>query len=202
MKNLKIIVRKNEKKILPFTWICNDVLIHQDKKWKGNEFTVSAKLIGDGASLTIVGIFLGINSNAITFNTRVVHDAPNTKSLTTLRGVFKGHSLFNNDGLVRINKGAKGADGFFASKILLFDDAKGRSVPSLEIDENELKAGHASTVGRPDEQQLFYLRSRGLSEKDAEKLIVSGFFEPLLSLIPEGEKETIRKDINTIYEKL
>ncbi len=185
MKNIKIVVKKNEEKVVPFVWI----------NGSENEVSVDARLVGEGASLKIVGIFLGTDSSSIIFNTSVVHEAPNTKSLTTLRGVFRNRAIFNNDGMVRINKGAKGADGFFASKILLFDDAKGRSVPSLEIDENELKAGHASTVGRPDENQLFYLRSRGLSEKEAEQLIVTGFFEPIVRLLAPSEQKDIRKRI-------
>src|SRR3989344_5921695 len=112
MKNIKIIVKKNEEKIFPFFWINGDE----------KEVFIDAQLIGDGASLKIVGIFLGTDSNAITFNTKVVHVAKNTKSLTILRGVFKGNCEFINDGLVRINKGAKNADGYFASKILLFDN--------------------------------------------------------------------------------
>lgn len=184
-KKIKIVVKKNENKIVPFVWI-ND---------SEKEVYVDAQLVGERASLQIVGIFLGTGSSSVIFNTNVVHKAKNTKSLTTIRGVFKDRSSFENDGLVRINNGAKGADGFFSSKVLLFDDAKGRSVPSLEIDENELKAGHASTVGRPDEDQLFYLRSRGLSEKQAEELIISGFFESLLLSFPIDQQNMIRSKL-------
>lgn len=183
---------KNEEKILPFIWI----------NGKETEINVDAKLIEDGASLHIVGIFLGTGEHRLTFNTRIVHDSPKTKSRITLRGVFKDNASFNNDGMVRINKGSRGADGYFASKILLFDNARGRSVPSLEIDENELKAGHASTVGRPDEQQLFYLRSRGLTQEEAEDLIVSGFFEPIISSFPINEQVNIREKISKNLYKL
>ncbi|QQG41025.1 MAG: SufD family Fe-S cluster assembly protein [Candidatus Levyibacteriota bacterium] len=185
MKNIKIVVNKNEEKVVPFVWV----------NGKETEVSIEARLAGDGASLKIVGIFFGSDSHSVIFNTNVVHEAKNTKSLTTIRGVFTDHASINNDGMVRINKGAKNADGYFASKILLFDNAKGRSVPSLEIDENELKAGHASTVGRPDENQLFYLRSRGLSEKQASELIVSGFFEPIITLLPQSDQEVVRKEI-------
>ena len=182
MKTVKIIVKKNEERILPLVWV-NDA---------ENEFSIEARLLGEGANLQIIGVFLGSDNNSLIFNTTVVHEAPKTRSLTTLRGVFSGQSAFSNDGLITIQKGAKGADGYFASKILLFDDAKGRSVPSLEIDENDLKAGHASTVGRPDPLQLFYLRSRGLSEKEATNLIITGFFEPLLKLLPSSDEKVAR----------
>ena len=185
MKAYKITVQKNEEKVLPFVWI----------NGSENEYQLEAQLVGENASLTIVGIFFGTGSSSVVFNTNVVHKAPRTKSLTTIRGVFQNNSSFNNDGMVSIEKGAKGADGFFASKVLLFDDAKGRSVPSLEIDENDLKAGHASTVGRPDENKMFYLRSRGLTEKEAEKLIIFGFFSPILQYLSRRERFTVQKQI-------
>lgn len=179
-----IVVKKDQEKVLPYIWIDGE-----DK-----EFDVIVDLQGN-ASLHILGIFLGTKNHSVKFDTRVIHKGKHTKSRMTIRGVFFDQSTFSNDGLVRIEKGAKGADGYFASKILLFDNAKGRSVPSLEIDENDLKAGHASTVGRPDEDQLFYMRSRGISEKDAEKLIVSGFFEPVLALLPERQQKEVRRKI-------
>lgn len=185
MKKIDILVKKNEEKVVPFVWI----------NGAEKEVYVNARLVGEGARLQIVGIFFGSGSNSVIFNTNVIHEGKNTKSITTIRGVFKDSASINNDGMVRINRGAKNADGYFTSKILLFDNAKGRSVPSLEIDENELKAGHASTVGRPDENQLFYLRSRGLSEKEASELIVSGFFEPVIKLLPQKEQITVKKEI-------
>ena len=189
MKKIEVKIKKNEEKIIPFIWIDGEE----------PEVFYDIHLVGEGAKVTLVGILLGTNSHNAVFNTRVVHEAQNTTSLTTIRGVFKDHASFNNDGMVRITKGAKNADGYFASKILLFDDAKGRSVPSLEIDENELKAGHASTVGRPDEEQMFYLRSRGLAEKEAEQLIISGFFQPVIQLLTANEQEEVQEKLASVY---
>lgn len=176
---------KNEEKIVPFIWINGEETV----------IDVNIQLVKEGGDVHIVGIFLGSGNHQVTFNTTVLHKAPKTKSRTTIRGVFYDHAGINNDGMITIQKGAKGADGYFASKILLFDDAKGRSVPSLEIDENDLKAGHASTVGRPDDNQLFYLRSRGLSEKEAEKLIVTGFFDPVIKLLPPNQQNKVIKEL-------
>lgn len=186
MEISRVIVRSNEQKVLPYVWLNGE----------NQEVAVQVRLVGERASLLLVGIFLGRKNHSLVFNTHVIHEAPHTKSLTHLRGVFSDRSSFSNDGMIHIEKGAKGADGFFASKVLLFDDAKGRSVPALEIDENDLKAGHASTVGRPDENQMFYLRSRGLSEKEAENLIVSGFFEPTIALLPESTRQEVRAKLN------
>lgn len=196
MQNINITVGKNEEKIAPFVWIGGKFL-YPEAQTEEDEVTVNVNLSGEGAVLNLVGIFLGTGSSSVVFNTNVIHKAPHTKSCTNIRGVFLDTSSFNNDGMVHIAKGAKGADGYFASKVLLFDDSKGRSVPSLEIDENDLKAGHASTVGRPDENQLFYLRSRGLSEKEAERLIISGFFQPILQYLTEKEKLFIQNRIHS-----
>ncbi len=184
-----IVLKKNEEKIVPFIWI------------NGEETDVSYKVnLEEGSSVHLVGLFLGTGRKAITFNTDVTHAGPKTFSRTTLRGVFLNNASISNDGMIRINKGAKGADGYFASKILLFDDAKGRSVPSLEIDENELKAGHASTIGRPDADQLFYMQSRGLSEKEAEKLLITGFFEPVIVLLPEKQQKEVREKLKNYLD--
>lgn len=203
MRIINIKVKKNEEKVVPFVWICSDVLIHGNTLVKGErEFFVDAQLIGEGATLTILAIFLGNKHDSVIFNTNVVHVAPRTKSLTSIRGVFFNNAEFRNDGMVRINRGAKGADGYFASRVLLFDDAKGRSVPSLEIDENDLKAGHASTVGRPNPEEIFYLRSRGLTERAAERLIVTGFFDPILAVLPKQQRKETEKKITETLKQL
>lgn len=181
----RIIIKENEEKIIPYVCI-NENTRQED---------IVVDLVGDGSRVTIVGLFFGSGKTSYTCNTEVTHRGKNTLSRTILYCVLKDTASFSNDGMVRIEKGAKNADGYFTSKILLFDDAKGRSVPSLEIDENELKAGHASTVGRPDAAQMFYLQSRGLTEKEAERLIVSGFFEPVLQVLPLQEQNVLRKKI-------
>ncbi|MBI4080589.1 MAG: SufD family Fe-S cluster assembly protein [Candidatus Levybacteria bacterium] len=185
MKKIELVLKKNEEKILPVIWIDDDE----------TEIHLAARLVGDGAKLTVLGLFFATENRAVVFTTDVMHEGKHTTSLTRIRGVFKNRSSFNNDGIVRIRKGAKNANGFFDSKVLLFDDAKGRSVPSLEIDENEVKAGHASTIGRPDALQLLYLRSRGLSEEEAESLIVTGFFDQIKRLLPEKERRAVEKKL-------
>ncbi|MDO8537357.1 MAG: SufD family Fe-S cluster assembly protein [archaeon] len=176
---------KNEQKLIPFIWI----------NGKEKEINVNVNLKGNDSNAHIIGIFLGTLDNSIIFNTNVVHTGKNTFSRIDIRAVFLGHSIFSSDGMIHIAKGARGADGYFTSKVLLFDDARGRSVPSLEIDENELKAGHASTIGRPDENQLFYMKARGIPEKEAYRLIIEGFFEPVLKFFPRVKQDSIRKKL-------
>ena len=186
MKQLKIKIKQNEEKVLPIIFVNSE---------KETEIVVDVELVGQGARLQLLGLFLQHNHQNVTFNVNIVHKAPDTYSRVDIRAVLYDHASFDNDGLIRIDRGAKKADGFYNSKVLLFDDAKGRSVPSLEIDENELKAGHASSVGRPREEELFYLRSRGLTKEEAEKLIVSGFFAPILQQLPIDGREKLEKEI-------
>lgn len=187
MKSIKIKLKKNDDNIIPFVWL-------NDKK--ENEFLVSSVLSGEGNNITLLGIFLGTKENFLKFDTDIKHTGLHTKSLTILRAVFLNSSSFSNDGMIRIKKGAKNTNAYFDSKVLLFDNARGRSVPSLEIDENEVKAGHGSTIGRPDENQVLYLRSRGISELAAERLIISGFFEPALKLLDINLRKKILKKID------
>lgn len=182
---LELAIKENEELVYPFIWI----------NGKEKEITIRVNLIGANSSVLLYGIFLGNGNRQIVFNTDVVHSGKNTRSMIHIRAVFFDESSFSNDGMIRILKGAKNADGFFASKVLLFDSAKGRSVPSLEIDENEVKAGHGSTIGRPDPRQLFYMRSRGLTEKEAESLIVEGFFDPVVRLLPTTQRRATNMQI-------
>lgn len=188
MNNLKIIVKKNEEKVLPIVWIDEN-----------QQLSIEASLVGEGANFTILGIILGQDHRQFVLNANIYHKAPRTKSRVNIRGVLRDHAQFNNEGLIHIKKGARNADGLFTAKVLLFDDAKGRSVPSLEIDENEVKAGHAVTTGQVDGNMLFYLVSRGLTRQDAEKLIVSGFFEPIVNQLPKKEKEMAESKLATIF---
>ena len=134
-------------------------------------------LAGIGAKIEIEGVWQGKGEEQFSGNLRIVHKAPETVSKVNIRGVMFDKSQANLDGLIRIEKGAKGADGFLRADFLLFDEAKARPLPYLEILENEVKAGHAATVTRVDDEQLFYLQSRGLTKSQAEKTIVEGFLK-------------------------
>jgi Fe-S cluster assembly protein SufD len=186
MKNIKLELLDNQDLLLPLFILDNEE----------NNINVEITLTGDNSKLSLVCIYIGQGSHKLTYNVKIVHKGKNTFSRTHLRSVLFGHSELSNDGLVRIEKGAKGSNTFYTSRILLFDDAKGRSVPSLEIDENQVTgAGHASSLGRPREEEIFYLQSRGLSKDQAERLIVQGFFEPLLKELPEKDKLNIEKKL-------
>lgn len=137
-------------------------------------------LAGENASVEILGLVIGRGAEEKEFVANITHAAPNTKSDVRVKGVLRGRSKFDFRGNVRIEKGAKGSDAYLRSDVLLFDDAKmGDDTPALEILEPDVKAGHAATVGKVDENMIFYLMSRGLSRNESEKLIIEGFIGPI-----------------------
>ena len=137
-------------------------------------------LAGENASVEVIGLVLGKLDEEKSLEAYITHAAPNTKSNVNVRAVLRDRSTFAFKGNVKIEKGAKGADAYLRSDALLFDEAKmGDDTPALEILEPDVKAGHAATIGKVDEMMLFYLMSRGLSRKQAERMLIDGFIEPM-----------------------
>lgn len=139
--------------------------------------TLSAVLAGRGASLYIVGRFFGQGDARQEITLRVVLRAPDTRVRVDMRAALANTSSSFFDGLIRVEEGAKNAEGFLSYKALLLSaGARAKPIPRLEVLTKEVASlGHAASVGKIDEEQLFYLQSRGLSRPDAEKLIVEGF---------------------------
>ena len=141
---------------------------------------IDVVLAGENSEVEVVGLLLGKGKSQTAFEVYITHAAPKTKSRVIVKSVLRNRSTFAFRGNVKIEKGAKGADAYLRSDALLFDDAKmGDDTPALEILERDVKAGHAATIGKVDEQLLFYLMSRGLSKKAAEKLLIEGFVNPM-----------------------
>lgn len=169
----KLFLKKGQKKIIPFELLASRAF--------------DIVLAGENAQVEIVGLVMGKGHDERSLETYITHAAPNTKSNVNVRGVLRGKSKFDFRGNVRIEKGAKGADAYLRSDVLLFDEAKmGDDTPALEILEPDVKAGHAATIGKVDEQMLFYLMSRGLSKLQAESLLVEGFIRPIKKVLKGG----------------
>ena len=114
------------------------------------------------------------------------HNAPRTKSNVDYKGALQGdgaHAVWIGDVLIR--KVAEGIETYESNRnLVLTDGARALSVPNLEIETGEIAgAGHASTTGRFDDEQLFYLRSRGIDEAEARRLVVHGFFADIIRRI-------------------
>lgn len=190
MKNISLTLKENQEKILPLVWTGGS-----------GEINIDAKLVGRGAKLNLVGAFFLTNKDEVKLNVNIDHIAPDTASDTLIKSVLTDRAIGSFYGLVTIAKGAKNTDTFFREDALLLSDtAKAEAIPSLEIDENEVKAGHASTVGPVDEEQLFYLMSRGINQKEAEILVVKGFLYPVLEKLPQSEKSKLERTVDGLVK--
>ena len=119
------------------------------------------------------------------FETNLIHNSPDSTGSTQARGVLKGESQSIFKGMIKIVNAAKNSRSYLAHHAMLLErTAKSDGVPSLEIDNNEVRATHSASVAQIDEEQLFYLMARGLSPDEAKKMVVLGFFEPVLSRVP------------------
>lgn len=142
-----------------------------------SKLTFSAKLSGRGAALNVVGRFAGTGDMRQDIMLKAVMQAPETRCRIDMRTALTDTSASFFDGLIRVEEGAKNAEGHLAYKALLLSPgARAKPIPRLEILTKEVaSAGHAASVGKIEEDQLFYLQSRGLSRREAMRLIVEGF---------------------------
>jgi Fe-S cluster assembly protein SufD len=150
----------------------------------GKRITIDMQcdLKGERSEVDIRGVFHGVGDthHGMYFVTHHMH--PNTKGNIAIRGVYEQTSRAVFTGLIKIEKEAQKTDSYFRNDVLLFDDALVESLPTLEIEANNVKASHSSTTSRMNDDQLFYMQSRGISAQGARDLIIKGF----LGKIPTG----------------
>ena len=145
----------------------------------------SCSLSGRGASGKISAIYHGDKNQVLDFRTHQRHIARDTYSELLFKGVLDDESNSIYTGLIQVAKEASGTNAFQTNRTLkLCDQAWAESVPNLEIENNDVKCSHASTVSPVDENQRFYLESRGVPTFEAEKLIVHGFLQEVVSSLP------------------
>jgi len=168
--------------------VANDGLLQSSHAGLGCEFgrmRTDCRLVGRGATGNLSAVYLGNDSQTLDFRTFQKHDAPDTNSNLLFKGAVDGNSRSVYTGLIRVEKEARGTNAFQTNRNLkLSDTAWAESVPNLEIETNDVKCSHASTVGPVDEEQVFYLESRGVPTEVAQRLIVSGFFDEVLEEFP------------------
>jgi len=167
----------------------------------GGKFTklnLDMYLDGEGAVVKNYGVYFGIQNQHFNIHTNAYHNVPNTSYDILSKGVLLDNAATTHRGLIKISKNAPQTKAMLRGHtLLLSEQAQSNIVPALEIDNNDVVAGHEATVGQVDELQLFYLMCRGITRKDAEKLIVQGYFEPILRSISfESFKEDIQRLIN------
>ncbi|WP_138418516.1 Fe-S cluster assembly protein SufD [Aquibacillus sediminis] len=155
-------------------------------------------LMGDNSNSNAKTVTVGRGKQSQNFTTQIRHFGKNSEAYILQHGVMKerASSVFN--GIGKIEHGASKSNAEQESRVLMLSkDARGDANPILLIDEDDVEAGHAASVGRVDPIQLYYLMSRGISEKEAERLIIHGFLAPVVNEMPI---ETVKNQLTQVIE--
>jgi len=154
-------------------------------------------LVGDGSLANTKTVVVGRGEQKQNFTTEIRHWGKNSEGFILKHGVMKesAQTIFN--GIGKIEHGASKSNAEQESRVLMLSEgARGDANPILLIDEDDVMAGHAASVGRVDPLQLYYLMSRGLSQAEAERLVIHGFLAPVVTNLPiESVKNQLTKVI-------
>ncbi|WP_338471912.1 Fe-S cluster assembly protein SufD [Niallia sp. XMNu-256] len=153
----------------------------------------TTNLLGDGSYGDAKAVVVGTGEQIQNFTTKITHFGRNSAANILSRGVLQEGSTAIFNGIGKIEHGASKSDAQQESRLLMLSEkARGDANPILLIDEDDVTAGHAASVGRVDQSQLYYLMSRGISKKEAERLIIHGFLAPVVNELPiEGVKQQL-----------
>ena len=159
--------------------------------------TTELREIG-GEALSLL-VFFGAGKQHMDLLATLRHHGQRTDGLMLAKGVLAGRARAIYRGTSDIERGAKDSNSQQKENVLhLSGDVRSDAIPALYINENQLQAGHAATTGKIDEEQMFYMASRGVPRREAERLIVQGFFTPLLERIP---LESAREEITRLIDR-
>jgi Fe-S cluster assembly protein SufD len=141
-------------------------------------------LAGKGAGAQVSGFYFPTQTQHMDLDTQQNHLAPNTTSDLLYKGALSGKGRSVWQGMVFVAPGAIKSDGYQVNRnLILSPEARADSLPGLEIKADDVRCSHGATVGKIDEEQIFYLLSRGITRQEAEQLLVEGFFDPVLQKI-------------------
>ena len=158
---------------------------------------VESTMVGRGGSGAMRAVYFGEQRQMHDFRTLQDHVAPHTSSDLLFKGALEGHARAVYTGLIHIGKDAAGVNAFQTNRnVKLSEHAWAESVPNLEIENNDVRCSHASAVGPVDEEQRFYLESRGVPPDVADQLIVLGFLDEVLDDFPvPGAVDLVRTEL-------
>ncbi|MGN6168781.1 MAG: Fe-S cluster assembly protein SufD [Solirubrobacteraceae bacterium] len=154
---------------------------------RGGRVRMETRLGGPGAEARVTGAYAAAGRQHVDFDTTQEHAAPNTTSDLAFRGVLGGRATAVWKGNIIVDPGAQKTDAFQESRNLLISKrAHADAIPGLEIQANDVRCTHAAAVAQVDQEQLFYLRSHGLPEKVAKRLVIEGFLAALVERFEQG----------------
>lgn len=159
-------------------------------KNRGGEITF--ELTGAGAEAHIFALYDLANETRLETTITEIHSAPGTKATFTGRAIIRDNAALNWRGLIHITKSGRETDAHQELRsLLLSPSAKVSAIPALEIENDDVQCGHSATASAPNPEQLFFLRSRGISESEATALITAGFVADLQQNISKHIDGTI-----------
>jgi Fe-S cluster assembly protein SufD len=156
-----------------------------------------------GAHVDMLGLYIVDDVQHYDHETLQDHVAPHASSNLLFKGALrdKGRSVFR--GLIRVHPGAQRTDAYQTNRnLILSDQARADSLPNLEIAADDVRCSHAATVGQLDEEEIFYLLSRGIPKQEAIRLVVFGFFGEVLNQLPESLEAVKQELVRAIEAKL
>ena len=156
------------------------------------DIKLDVTLAGEGAEANIYGAYICGDDEKVKIAVDMHHDLPHCNSRQLFKGIAGGNSRVDFYGKIIVAQDAQRTEAYQENhNILLSDDAKVDTKPQLEIYADDVKCSHGATIGRLNEEEQFYMRSRGITLEDAKVLQMISFIAPVLEQIPEEERENV-----------
>jgi len=155
---------------------------------KFSKNSIGSVLRGENSLAEMLGIYFGDEDQFFDHHTWQLHESPYATSDLEFKGALKGNSRSVYSGLIKVHEGAQRTDAFQQNRnLVLSRTARADSIPNLEIKANDVRCTHGATVSQVEDEHMFYLQARGIPRAEAQKLIVEGFFRPVIDRIPVEE---------------
>ena len=167
------------------------------------DIKLDVTLSGEGAEANIYGAYVCGADESVKIAVDMHHDVPHCNSRQLLKGIAGGRSRVDFYGKIIVAQDAQRTEAYQENhNILLSDDAKVDTKPQLEIYADDVKCSHGATIGRLNEEEQFYMRSRGITLEDAKVLQMISFIAPVLDAIPESDREDMSSQLESAIRNL
>ena len=167
------------------------------------DIKLDVTLAGEGAEANIYGAYVCGGGERVKIAVDMHHDLPHCSSRQLFKGIAGGKSRVDFYGKIIVAQDAQRTEAYQENhNILLSDNAKVDTKPQLEIYADDVKCSHGATIGRLNEEEQFYMRSRGITLEDAKVLQMISFIAPVLENIPEPDRESVRESIENAIRTL
>lgn len=157
----------------------------------GSKFTknsIGSHMRGEDSLAEMLGIFFADGTQFFDHHTWQLHEAPYATSDLEFKGALKDSARSVYSGLIKVSEGAQKTDAYQQNRnLVLSRQARADSIPNLEIGANDVRCTHGATISQVEQEHIFYLQARGIPYTEAQKLIVEGFFRPVIDRIPVEE---------------